>query len=571
MKQRIIATAVVMAVMATVAALGSSGPAGAIADQTSNAAIGWLVDRQQADGGFELAGFAGFETPDAVLAIAENAQADGSWSRTEGRAAVDAVTTGGKSALDYLDDLVEGLVADHPDDTPTDVAARGAQLAKIIATVVLPLLFTPGISPTDFDPSDDSVDPVNMKATALASEGDGSFPDMTFNGRLYVLLIGAGPAGPDALIDGVRAAQQPNGAWNFNGTPTGTAIDPDTTGLALQALAAAGVRSSDPTVKKGLSALALSQQPSGAWLSFGTPDPNSVAEAVLGIRASGGDPQSPCWREAANPAWAGVPYADPMAWLRGEQAADGHIEAPSDEFGQNTFATSQGVQAVLGFSPLLDNVSGPAQCPTVGSASRYVHALYMDLLGRLADAAGTGFLVQRVQAGASRVSLVKTLTATAEYRRAAVDELYRDYLGRPADSLGLAVWSPWVTGLRTEVQAKLLASDEYYGKAGGTDDGFIDAVYRDVLGRGADPGALATFGSWLASGRTRYDVAKTVLTSPQGYGHVVEQLYQKLLRRGSDPSGRRYWRARLARGMSVETLIASIASSSEYFRKTQSS
>src|SRR4051794_17279370 len=189
MKQRIVATAVAMAIMSTVAALGSSGPAGAITDETSNPAIGWLVDQQQADGSFELAGFPGFETPDAVLAIAENAQADGSWSRTEARAAVDAVTNGGLSALDYLDDLVEGLVADHPGDTPADVAARGAQLAKIIATVVDPLLFTPGMSPTDFDPSDDSVDPVNMRPTVLAAEGDGSFPTMTFTGRLYVLLI----------------------------------------------------------------------------------------------------------------------------------------------------------------------------------------------------------------------------------------------------------------------------------------------------------------------------------------------------------------------------------------------
>src|SRR4051812_47171206 len=373
MSKRIIATGAVMTMMATIAALGPSGPAGAIADHTTNSAIGWLADQQQAEGSFELAGFPGFETPDAVLAIAENAQADGSWSRTEARAAVDAVTTGGLSALDYLDDLVEGLVADHPGDTPADVAARGAQLAKIIATVVDPLLFTPGMSPTDFDPSDDSVDPVNMGPTVLASEGDGSFPTMTFTGRLYVLLIGAGPAGPAALIDAVRAAQQPNGAWNFNGTPTGAAIDPDTTGLSLQALAAAGVRSTDATVQRGLAALAEAQQPSGEWLSFGAPDPNSTDEAVLGIRASGADPQSPCWREAINPAWAGVPYARPVAWLRSQQATDGHIEAPSDEFGQNTFATSQTVQAGPGLSPLLDNGPGaPASPgPRGGSAGRH--------------------------------------------------------------------------------------------------------------------------------------------------------------------------------------------------------
>src|SRR4051812_42908325 len=59
-------------------------PAGAApaADPTVTAARSFLVASQQTDGSFELAGFPGFETPDAVLALAEAGvqSAGGDWS-----------------------------------------------------------------------------------------------------------------------------------------------------------------------------------------------------------------------------------------------------------------------------------------------------------------------------------------------------------------------------------------------------------------------------------------------------------------------------------------------------------
>lgn len=58
-------------------ALPSSGVS---ASPQTQLAVGWIIAQQQSDGGFEMAGFPGFETPDAVLAIAENAQTDTVWS-----------------------------------------------------------------------------------------------------------------------------------------------------------------------------------------------------------------------------------------------------------------------------------------------------------------------------------------------------------------------------------------------------------------------------------------------------------------------------------------------------------
>ncbi|MEX2100786.1 MAG: hypothetical protein WEB19_05165, partial [Acidimicrobiia bacterium] len=67
--------AVLGALAFTVLALPQSAPAADPASDTAAAAaVAWLKTQQQADGGFEVVGFPGFETRAASRAIAEQAQ-----------------------------------------------------------------------------------------------------------------------------------------------------------------------------------------------------------------------------------------------------------------------------------------------------------------------------------------------------------------------------------------------------------------------------------------------------------------------------------------------------------------
>jgi hypothetical protein len=154
---------------------------------------------------------------------------------------------------------------------------------------------------------------------------------------------------PSNAIATVEAAQQADGGWNFLGDPTGTGADPDETGLALQALVAGGLDAGNAHVQRGLALLASSQQASGAWVDFFGTDgnPSSTAFAILGIAAAGYDVTSSCWRDAVLPARAGASYGDPDAWIRSQQAADGHIVSPYDSADVNTLTTSQAVQGLL--------------------------------------------------------------------------------------------------------------------------------------------------------------------------------------------------------------------------------
>jgi len=66
-----------------------------------------------------------------------------------------------------------------------------------------------------------------------------------------------------------------------------------------------------------------------------------------------------------------------------------------------------------------------------------------------------------------------------------VDYWYRTYLGRPAESEGLATWANQLNqGVpANQVLATILASDEYYRRAGATPEGFIAQLCNDVLKR----------------------------------------------------------------------------------------
>jgi len=331
-----------------------TGFADAPSKTAAGVAVNWVRTQQNNDGGFEHTTSVAFETPDAIIAIAENAQQQGPWNKAQALAAVQATVKNGNTPLHFLDNLVDQTGAG---------AIDAGTAAKIIVLVALPL----GLSPTNFNPDGDTAK--NLVATVQAgARPDGSYSD--FFGQTLVaaqalrLAVGAVPANTLTLI---RSAQKSDGSWDFAGDSTGTGGDIDTTGSAVATLAAAGVAGTDADLRAGLHYLALQQRSDGAWESFGDPDPNSTSVAIFGITAAGFDPGKPCWRDVIAPGLAGNPYTSPMAWLRSQQvtsppAQAGRIASPADGFGINTLATTQSVEAFRrGWIPVLP--VPPQTCP----------------------------------------------------------------------------------------------------------------------------------------------------------------------------------------------------------------
>jgi cyclophilin family peptidyl-prolyl cis-trans isomerase len=210
----------------------------------------------------------------------------------------------------------------------------------------------------------------------------------------------------------------------------------------------------------------------------------------------------------------------------------------------------------------------------------FVDAAYQDLLGRDADAAGMASFTAFLDNGGSRDDVVLRIVNSQERRTNEIQRLYRTHLGRDADAAGLAgylaaleVQSNGFAGTLEQVQAALLGSDEYFQQqGGGTNDGFLDALFQDVLNRSIDATARSAFTQALAQGASRRQIADTLVGSTEFRQLLVSDFYTQFQRRTVDDNGRSYFvNTALGGGATQEQVMAGIVGSPEYLASQQQS
>src|SRR5207249_5012906 len=112
----------------------------------------------------------------------------------------------------------------------------------------------------------------------------------------------------------------------------------------------------------------------------------------------------------------------------------------------------------------------------------------------------------------------------------------------------------------------VVGSVEYFqNRGGGTNTGFLNALYQDGLNRAVDPSGQATFGMDLANGLTPGQVAAAVFGSTEFLQDSVQGFYQNLLHRAADPFGLNASVSALQIGATDQQIIAAIAGSNEFF------
>lgn len=564
LRTRLLTSAAVVGTL--VLPLVPGAPAGA-APASADDAVAWLATQQEADGGFEVANFAGFETSDAIYAIAAAGQASTTWNEEDALAAVEAVTTGGKDPLDAVDDWVDTVQGG------TDVAAKAQQAAKVIVLVAHPL----GLDETDFDPSGDTETSVDLLAALQAGAGTGSYSALTFGGRAYAAwALGAlGETVPQALLDGLVAGQQANGSFDFTGDPGGSGYDNDLTAQVILGLVVGGVDPTSTPIDKAVTALGLQQRWNGEWAGVGDDgSPNSTGLVMLAATALGGGADDACWRNRADGRFEGVPYGSPVDAMEDRQAPDGHLVGPYDGFGLNTSGTSQATQGLAASTGRSRYEGAPCIVTIPTGNRRTVHALYVDLLVRLADPAGADYWTEQFDDGMRPALLAKRFTGTAEYAGRVVERLYQQLLGRSASAPERQYYAGLITaGRRADVIARLVASPEYY--AGTTFEGdptpetWANAVIPDLLGRPATIDEVQIIDAMLSDGYTRGQIATTLVRGAAARDVLVKEIYRQLLRRDPGSADLTYWRGELFRGVSPERLVTLIAGSAEYLASTQ--
>ncbi len=97
---------------------------------------------------------------------------------------------------------------------------------------------------------------------------------------------------------------------------------------------------------------------------------------------------------------------------------------------------------------------------------------------------------------------------------------------------------------------------------------YVEAIYRAVLDRNADPGGLASWTAHLNDGSyTRLQVVQGIRNSPEHFGQEIDVFYHTLLGRTADPQGRASWVQQLENGVREEQIAFDFLDSPEYLSK----
>ena len=241
----------------------------------AHSALGFIKTQQQADGSFT--GFGLGATLDAILAIDAAGGDPQSFAK----------------ALDYLRPRAAAYAA-------KSAAATGKLTAAIVAAGANPRSFA-GLN-------------LVISTTLRYDASTGAFGSSTFDQAWAMLgLAAAGQTIPVSATERLQAIQATGGGWGFDANAA--AGEADSTGLALQALAAGGVKldaataklitaaicttgagSSNPAVQAALAFLRKVENNDGGFPGFGGPtSADSTGLALQGLAAHGDTPRGLSW------------------------------------------------------------------------------------------------------------------------------------------------------------------------------------------------------------------------------------------------------------------------------------
>jgi hypothetical protein len=164
----------------------------------------------------------------------------------------------------------------------------------------------------------------------------------------------------------------------------------------------------------------------------------------------------------------------------------------------------------------------------MGNAA-FVASLYADLLKRAGDTANpndAGGLIAALNSGAlTQAASASALVHSSEALGVQVDGLYLKLLGRPSDAPGRAGFVSFLqNGGSLEQVVALMVSSPEYAALTGSDTGFVQSLYTNLLGRAGSDAEIAGYLAALSS-QGRAGVALDFLQSPEFRTGVVDQFY----------------------------------------------
>lgn len=214
--------------------------------------------------------------------------------------------------------------------------------------------------------------------------------------------------------------------------------------------------------------------------------------------------------------------------------------------------------------------------------------LYRACFGRLPDSRGLDHWVDARRAGLGLSDAAEEFARSTEFattygpldNRGFVAQVYRNVLGRQADSAGLDYWSSVLASgaTRGQVMVQFSESDEFVAAAQPDVDqvdanGPVARLYRAYFGRAADRDGLRY---WIGTDLPYQAVSDAFAGSAEfaaTYGTLsdndfVTLVYRNVMGRDPDAAGRAYWLGQLRAGVSRGSMMLGFSESDEFIVKS---
>jgi uncharacterized delta-60 repeat protein len=211
-----------------------------------------------------------------------------------------------------------------------------------------------------------------------------------------------------------------------------------------------------------------------------------------------------------------------------------------------------------------------------GTNSGWLDQVYHDLLGRPRDTGSQPFL-DALNGGTPRSTVVAAIQASQEYEMRLVSNTYSTFLGRSAGPDEAKLWfgllsATPVAGTPSPIEQfdiAILTSGEYFQKHGNSTQGWVDSLYRTLLGRPPDTGGYdgALLGVLNSYAALRQGVAAALVGSSEYQTNLVAGYYTHFLKRAGSADEIAGWVRQLQAGATDEQVIGAIVSSGEYFQR----
>src|SRR5205085_5735453 len=130
-------------------------------------------------------------------------------------------------------------------------------------------------------------------------------------------------------------------------------------------------------------------------------------------------------------------------------------------------------------------LTGGAEFAQLKTQVGWVQSLYQDILGRLPAMSEWLYYAQLIRNGTARTAVAGNFLVSPERESEYVSYLYNSILGRDPSAAEVNFYVPQLQGgtRQESLEGNFFASPEFFARAGGTNAGYVTALYKQELGR----------------------------------------------------------------------------------------